>query len=321
MRPRSFVLLAVAVLVALVGGALYVALSGGDDARRVGALSASYTSSKTALFAGGQALGFLKSSRCGSVEAETARQSIESKYPDPKQIGKFQYSPCEFTFAFGMDPALYAWISEAMQGKSSPKDLKIQNLTYDYKETSALELSQAVITEFSLPSLDAASNEAAYMTMTVQPQSILAKAGSGAATTATSAGSSKNWLRNGFKLEIGGAAVKGLVRLSSFGFDLPVGTQRPLFREFTATVGEMDPAPFEKMLQAFVIEGANSNTYEKPGKLILMNAGLATIGTLPLDGIGMSAGDMGGILENAGDTALRRRYTLYAEGASFTLAP
>lgn len=322
MRTRSFILVVVALLAALVGGALYVAFSGGDDSRRVGALNAAYTSSKTALLASGQQLGFLKSSTCGSVEAEAARQSIESKFPDPKQIGKAQYAPCQFTFAWAMHPSLYAWISDAMEGKSSPKDLTIQNLTYDYKESSVLVLSQAVITEFSLPSLDAASNEAAYMTMTVQPQSVLAKAGSGAATTATGTSSTKAWLRSGFKLDVGTSAVNGLVKLSGFGFDLPVGMQRPLFRELTVAVGESDPAPFEKMLQSFVLDGANSSSFEKSGKLTLMNAGLTTLGTLTLNGIGMSAGDLSGTLENPGDNAaMRRRYTLYVEGASFTPAP
>jgi hypothetical protein len=320
---RGIVLAATALFAVIVGGFLYVALSGGDS-RQVGALR-TYNTTKTLLSINGQPMGYLKSSSCGTVGAQPVRQPAElagKNGPDPKQIGAPVYEPCQFVFGLGMEPAVYSWINSAMAGGkgAGPRDLTLQYLDGNNLEKRVADLSQATITEFSLPALDASSKETAFMTLTVSSQAVRYKNGSGATVSYSPTAAQKGWLEANFKLEVGGAEGKMVTKVSSIGFEVAEGTSRPLFREFTVTVSEADLSPFSKLLETFVIGGQNGPEYEKSAKLTFLGPDFVTaMGALTMTGVGLSGGDLVSSSYSPTDTVQRRSYTLYFEGASLSL--
>lgn len=312
------------VVASAVAGVMLWTLTGDGDRRlaAVGADTRSYVAGKLFLSSDGQSLGFLKSANCGTVGAEVTRMLPGKGIVDPKQIGPAQYEPCTFTFGLSMDKAIYGWIAEGLVGNAAPKNLTVQSLDFEYKERSLLELVRAHLTEFSMPALDAAVKDVAYMTITVKPESMTVSPGSGAVVKAPVGAKEKVWLPSNFRFEFGKGELKKVSKMSSFRLEL-AGTepQRALLGNFTITVPETDLGGFDKLLTQFVVEGQNTQENETTANVTLLDPTLLiTLGTLSFTGVGMVSGDFVGTQAGA-ETIARREYTLYAEGASLTIAP
>ena len=322
MRARTIIAAVVAIAIAALVGAVYLVAAGDDDQRRAGALSRTYVAGTTVLLSEGKSLGSLKSASCGGVAAQVTRVEPGKAGPDAKQIGSAQWEPCELKFGLSMDPALYGWISEALAGKPGTRNLTLQTLDYEGKELSRLDLNQALLTEFSMPTFDAANTTPAYMNITVKPQSYNAKAGSGAVVSTTSTKTQKTWLPANFRFDFGGLPLSKVSKVSSIGFKVDPGTQRPLLDDFTVVAAQSDLGGLDSFLQKFVIDGVNGPESETTAKLTMLDSTLATtLGTLSFTGVGMTGGELVGATESGSETIAKRQYTLYAEGFSLNIVP
>lgn len=320
MRTRTLVLAFAAVSVAVLAGIVYV-VAAGDGERRVGALRESYVAGHTVLLSSGKPVGLLKSAKCGAVGAEVTRVDEGRTGPDPKQIGAAQYQPCEFVFSLSMGQELYDWINGALAGKGvAPKNLTLQNLDSELKERSRLELQGALLTEFSMPAFDAASNAAGFMTVKVKAERISYLSGSGAVVSTGTTTSQKSWLVANFKFELAGQQLTHVSKISSFRFQVQPETQRPLLDDFTITVAESNLGGLPKLLDSFVLGGQNGPESETTAKVTMLDSTLTTtLATLSFTGVGVVGGELVGTLEAQTDTIARRHYTLYAEGASLNI--
>jgi phage tail-like protein len=318
---RKLILMAVLVAAAVVGGIVYV-LASGDDTRRTGAISRTYVAGKTQLLVAGQPMGFLKSASCGGVGAEVTRVEGGKAGPDGKQIGAAQYEPCELSFGLSMEPAIYSWISDALAGKAAAKSLTLQSLDFENKEISRLDLNQAVLTEFSMPAFDAANNDAAYMSIAVQPQTLNSKPGSGAVVSSTVATKQKVWQPANFKFEFAGLPLAKVSKVEGIAFHVESGTQRPLLENFTIVVNASDVGNLDQFLKKFVIDGQNAPANETTAKLTMLDSTLAaTVGTVSFTGVGMTGGTLVGAVESGSESIAKRQFVLYAEGLSLNIAP
>jgi hypothetical protein len=218
-----------------------------------------------------------------------------------------------------MNAEVYNWINAALAGKAEPKpQLTLQILDYNYKDRGRLDLSQVVLTEFSMPTFDPADKSAAAMTIKVKAQAMRTGGGSGA-TVSVGTTTQKSWLPSNFRLELAGQPVTAVSKLATFGFKVDPETQRPLIDNFTVTVGENGLGPLPKFLETFLLGGQNTPEYETKARLTMLDSTLTnTIGTFDLTGVGIVGGDLGPTTTE-GDTIARRSYTLYAEGGLLTI--
>lgn len=318
MTTLRIVLVIVGVALALLVGAIIwvVADDGGD--RRLAAIQ-SYGTGKTLLLSEGRQLGTLKSAECGVPYAELSREPEGRAGADPKQItGGAQWEPCVLRFGLSMNKELYDWINAALAGRAEPKLLTLQTLDYDNKDRGRLELSQAVLTGFSMPTIDPADKAAASMTLTVKAQAMKVGAGSGAVVSLGTT-TQKSWFPANFRFELAGQPVTAVSKLAGLAFKVDPETQRPLIDNFTVTVGESGLGPLPKFLDTFLLGGQNGPEYEAKARLTMLDGTLTnTIGTLDLTGVGIVGGNVGPTITE-GDTIARRSYTLYAEGGVLTI--
>jgi hypothetical protein len=315
MRTRTFILLAVAVFAVLVGGFLYVAL-GDSDERRVGALR-TYSSGNIAMSINGTHAGYLKSMSCGVIGAEAQRVEQESTGTDPKQLGNATPEPCEIAFGLPEKGPLPTWIVDAVAGKNAPHNVALVSYSYDFKEVSRLELSGALLTEFSLPPFDAASKDQVTMTITLKPEAISYVKGSGATAppkTATKAASA-------FRFNLAGSPVTKVSKVSAWSFQWNAAAQRSYLGDFTITVAANDPriTDLDKMLQNFVVAGENGPGAETTGSIEILDSTLVNVlATVEFTGVGMKEGSYSGFVD--ADSIAKREYSFYVEGFNLKLA-
>lgn len=165
----------------------------------------SYTAGRHALFLDGEMAGWLQSVEGG----QPAGESIAGKpgqYPiEAKHIAGVKYEDFTLSCGTGMSPRFYDWIKAATDSQYLRKSGQIVTCDENFKAVSALDFSNAIITEVGFPALDAASKDAAKMTIKIRPEwtRINARPG-GSVSGMTNTKAQKKWLPANFRLQIAG---------------------------------------------------------------------------------------------------------------------
>jgi hypothetical protein len=329
-RFRTIVAVAIAGVVAVLGGGVYIVASGDDGARRAGSLSATEVDQAAGFLllsgigAEARSLGSPASASCGSVSAGFTRAAGKEGRPDAKQIGAPTYDSCELRFAFGMHQELYSWINSALAAKTGPKDLSLVLIGRDGSETARFELRGTSIASFDFPALDSEDDlQEVTMSLKLKVASARYVAGAGPAFTGFAAPGGKDAiLGNRFTLTFGGQTVALARSFDGVRVTYDAATARPLIEPFEVeafqTGGKV--APLDSFLQSFVVDGKNADAAETTAGVSILDGNGNAVATLGFAGVGMTGGELGdGSLKAGGLRSLSRRYELYAEGATLTV--
>lgn len=346
MSRRSIIILvvALAVLGPLVLGGIAVVAGGGDDLRRLGAANTrSFTSGHFALYTdtpgGEDHLGLLQSfSGC------TIRANVAGVGPSTdnnvirKHVSNIAYEPCVLRFAItGMDPAIYGWIDDSLSHKASRRGFWIVSSDFDYKAKAGIHIVDAAIEKVVFPQLDGASKDAAYIVLTLRPDSLAEfEQCCGTFTPGNVKGAvsqkQKSWLASNFRLVMGNTAeTKKISKISSWEFrneePASVGEEKVVQRgvpelhlgDLRVTTAKSNSASWRKWFDDFVIKGNNGQDYETTAKIEFLTPNMQdVIATLTFSGVGVVAHEGSG--EATGkDTIAQETYTLYVEEASFAV--
>ena len=82
-----------------------------------------------------------------------------------------KYEQCQLRFGAGMEPPIYAWINEALKGTAGPRDLAVLLVDINNNVARRVEMANAALARFGVPTLSAASSEPVLFDLTVAPQS------------------------------------------------------------------------------------------------------------------------------------------------------
>jgi hypothetical protein len=96
-------------------------------------------------------------------------------------IGSIGYESIVFEVGGAMGAALTDWVSATLDGKQPTQSGAIAFLDFNYREQSRLQWTDGLITELAFPAADAASKDAAYLRVTIRPESTELKARSNVA--------------------------------------------------------------------------------------------------------------------------------------------
>jgi hypothetical protein len=120
-----------------------------------------------------------------------------------RDIAALHAAPITFEVGADMGKPMYDWIKASLDrgGAGARKSGAIIFADYNYKELSRLEFTNALLTEVAFPALDAASQKAATMTVTIQPESSSRTFPRGKNTLTSR--KQKAWLCSNFKFEVG----------------------------------------------------------------------------------------------------------------------
>jgi len=158
-----------------------------------------YAANKLALFLDGAMAGWVYSAEGGHATGDAVAGQFQKKAP-----GGVKYEDITLSCGTGMSRGFYDWITATTGGKQLRKNGAIVVCDYDFKEVSRLEFNDALITEIGFPELDAASKDAAKMTIKFSPEFTRSIEKSGAALVgAVIPEMQKKWLPSNFRLQIG----------------------------------------------------------------------------------------------------------------------
>jgi hypothetical protein len=241
---------------------------------------------KLALELDGEFAGWLSSVEGGSAYSDVVEEQTNDLGITKKHIGGVKYEDITIKFGTGMSKGFYNWVAGTFAHKHVRQDGSIIAADYNYNVRSILEFTQALISEVGFPALDAASKDAAKITVKFAPEFTRAKKGGGKLNVADSK-QQKQFLPSNFRLTIDGleascakvSKVEGLTIKQNLVESAP-GDSRDSFREpgkiefpnIKITLPEAFADQFAAWHEDFVIKGNNSDEAEKSGSLEFLDS-------------------------------------------------
>jgi len=164
-----------------------------------------YTAGRHAIFLDGELAGWLQAVEGGQTAGDAIAGRL-GQYPvETKHIAGVKYEDITLSCGTGMSPHFYEWIKAATDSQYERKNGQIVTCDENFKPMSALDFSNAIITEVVFPALDAASKDAAKLTIKVRPEWTRMNARPGGSVSGmTNTKAQKKWLPANFRLQIAG---------------------------------------------------------------------------------------------------------------------
>lgn len=254
-----------------------------------GAVNRTYLSGKYALELDGVMVGFLQSADGGNPVAEVVTEQLQ---PDDtvvkKHIAGVKYEDITVTVGTGMSSLFYDWIRSTLSGNPQRKSGSIVYADYNNREVSRLDFTYALITEIDLPALDAASKDAAKMTIKFHPEMTRQVAGDGSTLRLPGDGlKQKKWLPANFRLRIDGldSAMSRVNKIEAITIkqkvvEDPVGECRDClqgpagldYSNLVFTTTESASQALTNWRDDFMIQGNAGDDQEKSGTLEYLTA-------------------------------------------------
>lgn len=281
----------------------------------------------------GVAAGFLRSADGGTATGIVLEQQFGDSPFIKKTIGGVKYEDITITCGTGMSKVFYQWIQDTLDLKFVRKNGAIITADFNLKEISRLNFMDALLTEIGFPACDAASKDAAFMTLKFSPESTQRAKPSGATLKGIGTKVQKLWLPSNFRLTIDGLematahvnkidalTVKAKVVEAQPGEERDPGLE-PTQLEFpnlVITFPESDAQPFYDWHEDFVIQGFASDEDEKSGMLEYLAPDLKTV-LFTLEFFNLGIFKLTPEKAEAGSESLRRlKAEMYCEEMQFS---
>lgn len=209
---RAF--LATAAGAAGAAGALFGGSAGAVGALLAAPLATSFATARELLYLDGSPFGLL-SGRSGGlpfVEFQPPATATEVK-----SGGIVRFEPLVLQVAAGMPSSLYQWITDSAQLQAVRKSGFIAFIGFDGNEGGRLNFTNALISEITLPALDAASKDSLALTITLVPEytQLFLSPPTPVKHTLPINTKAKSWLGSHFRLKIDKIDAKGVIGVES----------------------------------------------------------------------------------------------------------
>jgi hypothetical protein len=279
--------------------------------------------------------GYLKEIQGGGIKGELLTQQVGGMPYRVKHINNPTIEPITVQVPFSMSSSFYDWVAKSWKGECERRNGSIITYDFDFNPVHELSFTEALILETTIPTLDGASKDPAFMTVKFQPETAEHKFNPGGSKiTVKSPTTQTKWLPANFRLEIDGLDVKRVNKIEQFtlkqnvkpmtcGPDWmyqlePTSLEYPNLSFYIAMVNAQ---PFFDWHKEFVIDGKNGPEKEKTGAITLLDStrGEALL-TINLKSVGIvnvtpDKGDASGQ-----DAVKRAKVELYVEEMEFVFA-
>lgn len=293
----------------------------------------SWTAGKYLLELDGAPAGWLISADGGNPVSEVAGGLPGVDSLAAKHIGGVKYEDITLTCGAGMSKAFYQWIQHSFDGKALRKSGSIIVVDYQLQVTRTVTFHDALITELGLPALDAASKDAAKMTIKFKPETISQTVNTTPvplpANLKLDTHVQKQWLPANFRLRIDGLDEASTrvnkieaITIKQKVADQPAGTSRGYEREpahleipnLVISLPESGSKPFSDWFAQSVIQGDAKDSPWKDATLDYLASDLQQV----LFRVNFHDLTITRLTPDRGETELRRvKAELYCESLSF----
>jgi hypothetical protein len=273
--------------------------------------------------------GPVRSADGGFARADVVVSSPAAGKFASKHISTVRYEPFVLAVGFSNAAPVYDWVADTWKNKVARKSGSLVVTDYKLEAKREREFLDALLTETTLPTLDAASKEQGFLTLKFSAELVKEKNASGKQDA--DAAKAKQWLRSGFRLQIDGLDCTKVTKIESVSVKLgttlePVGATKdaqilPAVLEFPnlkITLSEVSAKTWFDWLEDFVIKGNNDESSERSGTIQLLAADAKTeLARIKLFGLGI----YGIALPKAGDKAKGVTAEIYCSRMELVVKP
>jgi len=246
--------------------------------------------------------GFLKAVDGGDISAEVIEEKLGPEYFVKKHIGQPKYEDVELTFGFGLVQDVYEWIAASWKQNYARKDGSIVVTDATLQAKSERQFFHALISEVTIPALDASSKDAAYFTLKFSPEYTREVKAAGKLIMPKPS-PQKQFLPSNFRLEIDGLDCSKVSRIDSFtvtqaivtdpigdAHDVPAEPGKLDFPNLRVTLAAAGAATWSAWFEDFVLKGNNDESAEKGGAIVFLAPDLKQeLGRIELHNVGIFA--------------------------------
>ncbi len=185
-----------------------------------------------------------------------------------KGLGPVRYSDLALVFDTGMTDEFFKLVTELLDRRVNRISGAVRTLDHNGRERVRAEFTKALVTEFSLPALDAASRERGQMTLRLVPERATRRKGSGQVVQIPVTHQTP-WMTSNFRLRIDGLDCTRVPHIERLTFLRPAAGPLSV-SDLVVTVSEASAADWRNWHEDFVIGGNNGPAQEKSGTLELL---------------------------------------------------
>ena len=278
--------------------------------------------------------GFVHEAEGGNAYSDVVNEKVGADHFSRKHLGALKWQDISLKVGTGMSKAFYDWIKSTFTpGNFQRHDGAVIAADFSLNELRRVSFSHALITEVGMPALDAASKDAARMTIKFSPEFTRASAKGGGKVGSTANLKQAKWLGSNFKLLIDGLDCTKVNKIEALVIkqkisENPVGENRDAlqrepaevdFPSLKLTLSESSAETWLKWHEDFVIKGNNNSESEKTGSLSYMAPDLKTeLFRLDFFGLGIYKLDPDPWVDPPADAIRRVSAELYVEKMTFT---
>lgn len=181
--------------------------------------------------------GFVSGIDGGQFKADVVSSQSGADFHVAKYAGRAKYDDITVTVGAAMSPAFWKWVAASLDGKPQRRNGALVGYDFDFCERSRRSFFAGLIAEIGFPALDAASKNAAALSVKITPEHIEYKKGDGHKFSGGQAQDQmtkqKRWLTSNFRFSLdrfkGSDAMKS-VKVEAFTvkqnvIDNPVGNE------------------------------------------------------------------------------------------------
>jgi phage tail-like protein len=260
------------------------------------------TGTKFALTLDGVMCGFVDTIDGGDISADVIEEKVAGAVFSKKHIGQPKYEDFELELGLSLAQSVYDWIAATWRGDFQRKDGSITTADVDLNAKEERQFFHALVTEVTMPALDASSKAAARMTIRFAPE--LTKSAQASGKVAAVAVKQPRFQASNFRLELDGIDCTHVRKIDSFTVQVEVsadtvGGARDLghlpgrleFPNLRVTTGDGPPlASWQGWFHDFVVNGRNDDSQEKSGAIVFLGPDLkAELGRVVLHNVGIFA--------------------------------
>lgn len=246
----------------------------------------------------------LKSVDGGGIKAEVVTIDRGPQELAQKHISTPNYGPIAIEIGMSMGKPLAEWIRAWVDLSPTRRTGAVVAANFDYKAQSYRRFRDALISEVSMPALDASSKEPAFFTIRLQPEEITYAKGDDAVLKGVVNTKQKKWLCSNFRLRLGDLPCGRVTKVDSFTIrqvilEYPAGGVRGGLTRMPANLeipnlriafSAADIGPWQDWFTDFVIKGNNGQEKELPGSLEFLDPTTQEIlGSIDLIQVGIFA--------------------------------
>ena len=215
-----------------------------------------------------------------------------------KSCGRLRFEEITVEMGLNMEPPVYDWIDRTLKGDRPRHDGALIGFDSRGDAQARREFRDALISEVAFPALDAASKDAAFMTVKISPESTRFEGASGA-VGGVAPKKQKQWLASNFRVKVGGLPTSRVNKIESilvkqqivavsgedrFPRKLP---GRLDFPNLVLSLSATDASEWRRWHEDFVINGNCGSENEEDGVIEFLDPSLKVLATLELHNLGI----------------------------------